>query len=79
MNFADQATGQVYLRIERGKPILKYAAAFAAAMQNADSRAAIGAVAPEALRGNVGEAPDAETLYAKDGATPTLGQWGPLA
>jgi hypothetical protein len=77
VNFADQAGGRVYLRIERGKPVFKDAAAFQSAVQNADTLAAISAVAPDALH-----APDnakrAEYLHAKDGRAPTLGQWGPL-
>jgi hypothetical protein len=79
VNFADQASGQVYLRIERGKPILKYAAAFESAMQDPDTLAAIGAVAPDALRGTLADGPQAECLRAEDGRAPTLGQWGPLA
>jgi hypothetical protein len=79
VNFADQSTGQVYLRIERGKPILKYSAAFESALRNPDTRAAIGAVAAEALSGSIAVAPRDETLHAKQGGAPTLGQWGPLA
>jgi hypothetical protein len=79
VNFADQATGQVYLRIERGRPILKYPAAFESAMRNPETRAAISVVAAQALSGTVADAPHSETLLAKEGAGPILGRWGPLA
>jgi hypothetical protein len=76
VNFADQSSGQIYLRMERGRAIAKHAAAFESAMENPDARAAIAAIAPEALRGNVANAPGTETLRAKGGGAPTLGQWG---
>jgi hypothetical protein len=77
VNFADQATGRVYLRIERGAPIMKDSAAFEMAVLNPDTLAAIRAVAPEATRG-VPEARQAEHLCAKNGTSrfPTLGKWG---
>jgi hypothetical protein len=80
VNFADQASGRVYLRIERGKAVFKDAAAFQFAARNPDTLAAIEAVAPDApdaLRGE-GSAVRAEYLHDKDGGAPTLGQWGPL-
>jgi hypothetical protein len=46
-------------------------------VQNADTLAAISAVAPDALHGP-DNAKRAEYLHAKDGRAPTLGQWGPL-
>jgi hypothetical protein len=76
VNFADQSSGEVYLRIERGKVTLKCSAALELALRHPDVRAAIAAVAPEALHGHVADAPGIETLHAKDGAAPTLGQWG---
>jgi hypothetical protein len=80
VNFAEQTSGRVYLRIERGQPILKDRAAFEAAILTPDTRAAIRAVAPDALTGNVPEAPRAAYLAAKDGQAPapTLGEWGSL-
>jgi hypothetical protein len=77
-NFADQSSGEVYLRIERGKAMWKSTTAFETAMQNPDTLAAISAIMPEALRAHVPERPRAEYLQARDGHTPTLGQWGPL-
>jgi hypothetical protein len=81
VNFAEQASGQVYLRIERGQAVQKERAAFEKAIQSPDTLAAIRAVAPAALGGNVPEAPRAAYLNAKDGPglTPTLGQWGTLS
>jgi hypothetical protein len=80
VNFAEQASGQVYLRLERGQPMQKERIAFEKAMQCSDTLAAIRAVAPDALTGNVPDAPRAACLKAKDGQglPPTLGQWGPL-
>jgi hypothetical protein len=80
VNFAEQASGRIYLRIERGLPVLRERAALAAAIQTPDTLAAIRAVAPDALTGNVPDAPQAAYLNAEDGGAPppTLGQWGPL-
>jgi len=80
VNFAEQASGQVYLRIERGQPVQKDRIAFEKAIQSPDTLAAIRAVAPDALGGNVPDAPRAAGLSAKDGQglPPTLGQWGAL-
>ena len=78
VNFADQASGRVYLRIERGTPIVKDAAAFDSAARTPDTLAGIRAVAPEALEGGVPDAQQAHYLRAQEGANPlpSLGQWG---
>jgi hypothetical protein len=80
VNFAEQTSGRVYLRIERGQPILKDRPVFEAATLSPDTLAAIRAVAPDALDGNVPEAPQAAYLAANDGQAPplTLGDWGSL-
>jgi hypothetical protein len=80
VNFADQASGRVYLRIERGRPIVKDAAAFEIAVRVPDTLAGIRAICPDALNATVPDAQHAEYL-AQDGtrSLPTLGQWGPLA
>jgi hypothetical protein len=80
VNFAEQDSGQVYLRIERGRPMQLERSAFEKAMQSPDTLAAIRAVAPAALSGEVPEAPRAAFLDAMSGRglPPTLGQWGPL-
>jgi hypothetical protein len=79
VNFAEQGSGKIYLRIERGQPVELERAAFDEAAKNPDTLAAIRAVAPDALSGKLPEAPQAAHL-AKDvpGLPPTLGQWGPL-
>ena len=81
VNFAEQASGRIYLRIERGQPVEKERSALETALQTPDALAAIRAVAPDALTGMVPEAPRPRYLKAKDGAAlpPTLGQWGPLS
>jgi hypothetical protein len=78
VNFADQASGRVYLRIERGRPIVMDAAAFDSAARTPDTLAGIRAVAPDALEGGVPDARQAQYLRAQEGANPlpSLGQWG---
>jgi hypothetical protein len=80
VNFADQASGRIYLRIERGRPIVKDADAFAMAAHDADTLAGIKAICPDAL-GNVPAAHHAQYLRGQDGTIPlpSLGQWGTLA
>jgi hypothetical protein len=80
VNFAEQGSGQVYLRIERGRPTQMERSAFEKAMQSPDTLAAIRAVAPAALTGDVPDAPRAAFLHAMGGRglPPTLGRWGPL-
>ncbi|HEY2781042.1 MAG TPA: hypothetical protein VGI90_09700 [Steroidobacteraceae bacterium] len=79
VNFADQASGRVYLRIERGKPIEKDGAGLRAAALQPDTLAVIRSVAPEALLGAVPDSMCADLLEPKGGVVPpTLGQWGPL-
>lgn len=79
INFAEQASGRIYLRLERGRPVQKERAAFERAIETSDTLAAIRAVAPTALNGNVPEV--TAYLNAQDGRArpPTLGQWGPLS
>jgi hypothetical protein len=81
VNFAEKDSGQVYLRIERGQPVQMERAAFEKAIQSPDTLAAIRAVAPDALGGNVPDAVRLEHLSPKagPGRPPTLGQWGPLS
>jgi hypothetical protein len=81
VNFADQASGRIYLRIERAQPVETDRAALETAIQTPDTLAAIRAVAPDALTGNVPAAPRPRYLNAKEGPAlpPTLGQWGALS
>jgi len=78
VNFADQASGRIYLRIESGMPIVKDPAAFERAASAPDTLAAIRAIAPGALNGTVPDAQQAQYLRAQHAARelPTLGQWG---
>jgi hypothetical protein len=78
VNFADQGSGRVYLRIESGKPTVKDRAAFELAVRAPDTLAAIRAVAPGALTDKVPEAKQAQYLRTPEGSgsLPTLGQWG---
>ncbi|HEY2463983.1 MAG TPA: hypothetical protein VGI32_07975 [Steroidobacteraceae bacterium] len=80
VNFAEQGSGRVYLRIERGRAVEKERAALGKAIQSPDTLAAIRAVAPDALTDNVPDAPQAAYLSKEGpGSPPTLGQWGPLS
>lgn len=81
VNFAEQSSGQVYLRIERGRPLQLERSAFEKAIQSPDTLAAIRAVAPDALTGGVPDAPRSVYLDTEDGRgrPPTLGQWGRLS
>lgn len=80
VNFAEQESGVIYLRIERGRAVEKEAAAFTRAIQCPDTLAAIRAVAPEALSGSVPDSARAAYLGKQGpGRPPTLGQWGPLS
>ena len=91
VNFADQATGRIYLRIESGVPVLVDEAAFQGASSDPDTLSGIRAVAPGALRGEVPAAGGPQFLpgavsgvgvgtgtYAA-GSPPTLGRWGGAA
>jgi hypothetical protein len=74
VNFAEQNTGRIYLRIEHGKPTQIDAAGLRAALANANVLAGVRAVAPAAIQGSVPETAGPEYLHAE--SLPTLGQWG---
>jgi hypothetical protein len=78
INFADQATGRVYLRLESGMPVWADADALAQAIANPDTRAGIIAVAPPALSGALPGPERPFHLGDADGSEPvhTLGRWG---
>jgi hypothetical protein len=78
INFADQATGRIYLRIESGTPVWMDSAVLKSAMSDPDTLSGMSAVAPGALRGEVADAPGPQYLRGEGAgrATPTLGQWG---
>ena len=78
LNFADQDSGRIYARIERGALAWSDPAALRAALEDAQTRAGVLALAPQAL-----EAPapaDRRARFLADivpaGRMHTLGQWG---
>ena len=80
VNFADRASGRIWLRCEDGRPVWADAAGLAQALQDPETRAGIAAVAPQALQ------PDALHTAPRDlsGLTGsdrihTLGEWGSAA
>jgi hypothetical protein len=78
VNFADQATGRIYLRIESGAPVSMDGTLLQTAISDPDTLSAVKAVAPSALRGEVPDAGSQQHLCGEGGASPapTLGQWG---
>jgi hypothetical protein len=76
VNFADRATGRIYLRIESGTPIWKDATLMQSAMADPDTSSGVKAVASRALCGEVPEGGGPQYLRGQAGAAPTLGQWG---
>jgi hypothetical protein len=77
VNFADQATGRVYLRIESGAPQLADTAALQSAISDPDTESGIRAVAPGVLRGEMAGGGCPQYLSNAGGGQPaTLGQWG---
>ena len=78
VNFADQATGRVYLRIEEGRPVWVDPDAMAAAVAEPHTRAGVLAVAPGVL--DRGVAPRPAPQHVSDLLAPdrirTLGSWG---
>jgi hypothetical protein len=75
INFADQATGRIYLTVAAGKPLAVDREAWARALTDADTREGLRAVVPEAFS-------DALPAMATPGYLPraaraeTIGQWG---
>jgi hypothetical protein len=78
VDFAEQATGRIYLRIESGTPVWMDAALLQAAIADPDTLSGLEAVAPGALRGEIAPAAGPQYLYDEEGAggVPTLGSWG---
>jgi hypothetical protein len=86
VNFADQASGRIYLQMESGIAVVMDRVALHAAVRDPDTLAGIRAVAPRALRGEVAAADLLLTLSRADGVAneysnvvPTLGVWGDAA
>jgi hypothetical protein len=80
VNFADRASGRIYLRTEHGQPVWTDAQALAAAVSDAETRAGIAAVAPQVLQ-STGAAAVPRLLQELIGADRihTLGNWGGTA
>jgi hypothetical protein len=77
VNFAEQATGRVYLRIEAGKAVSSDREALDRATAAADTCAGIRAVAPAALEDRSLTQRGGNLCETSGGArAPTLGQWG---
>jgi hypothetical protein len=79
VNFAEQSTGRIYLRIVSGKVVSADREALRAATADAGTRAGVRAVAPAALEDALHEPQQPEYLKQTIAATQvlTLGQWGP--
>ena len=78
VNFADQATGRIYLKIERGAPVSTDEGLLRSAISDPDTSSGVKALAPGALRGEVPDAGSPRYLRSPGGAgaAPSLGQWG---
>ena len=78
VDFAEQATGRIYLRIESGTPAWMDAALLQAAVADPDTLSGVEAVAPAALRGEIARSAGPHYLHDEQGAggAPTLGSWG---
>ncbi len=78
VNFAEQATGRIYLRMEHGAPVWVDRTVLQAALRDADTLAGVRAVAPRALDGEIASTDTPQRLHGEGaaGAAPTLGVWG---
>jgi len=81
VNFADQATGRIYLRIESGTPVTMDGTLLQSAIADPDTLCGVEAAAPSALRGEVPQAATPLNLRGEAGSArgPTLGEWGSSA
>lgn len=76
VNFADRASGRIWLRMEHGKAAWVDAAALATALADPETRAGIAAVAPETLDSHA--LPQATARIRDTERLHTLGHWGGL-
>jgi hypothetical protein len=80
VNFVEQASGRIYLRLEAGRAIGRDRAALQTALLDSDTAAGIAAVAPNVWDGAIPDAAPAQYLSEQGAAgRPTLGQWGSSA
>jgi hypothetical protein len=78
VNFADQATGRIYLSLESATPVWLDRTELEAAITDQDTSSGLKAVAPSALGSGIPHTALAEYLCDENGksAVPTLGEWG---
>lgn len=78
VNFADQATGRIYLRVIAGKPAWADREALAHALANDDTRAGLAEALPAALERTLASVQAPAFLGEMAGVEPTatLGDWG---
>jgi hypothetical protein len=78
VNFAEQDTGRIYVRIRSGVPALVDREAFPKAIEDPNTRAALGAIAPSVFTGEGQAIERPQYLTGEEGSAtgPTLGEWG---
>jgi hypothetical protein len=78
LNFADQASGRIYLRLTAGSPVWSDAAALHTALANDETRAGIAAIVPDIAGRTIAGSGTPMFLAEHLGAERihTLGQWG---
>jgi len=77
VNFVEQATGRIYLRIESGVPVWKDPATLETMLGDSDTRVGVQSVATDALLARASETGRTLYLSSSDGDphSSTLGQW----
>ena len=77
VNFVEQATGRIYLRIESRVPVWKDGATLESALRDSDTRAAVQSVASDDLLARASETGRTQYLSSpdSDAQTSTLGWW----
>jgi hypothetical protein len=78
VNFAEQATGHIYLRVVSGAPVAIDRAGLIRAMAHSDTSSAVQAIAPQVLDcpGTFGRVAYLGEVGGAQPAVATLGQWG---
>jgi hypothetical protein len=77
VNFAEQASGRIYLCIRSGRPVWMDRTLSERAVLDADTRSGLAVVAAGALRGEISSSDEPRYLRADDGGPiTTLGSWG---
>jgi hypothetical protein len=80
VNFADQTSGRIYLRIQSGTPVWMDRTLLQTAISDPDTWSGLSVVAAGALRGETSGTDEPQYLCAEDGGpVPTLGSWGTAA